>query len=478
MRYEPSLEELAGAERSRAIPIAREILADLDTPVSAYLKVRGTGPSFLLESVEGGERLGRYSFIGQPRRVLRVKDGQQWFEGEAPCACSDPLRAVQEVVEAYAPDSYAHGRFDGGAVGYLSYEAATYFEALPRAARDPLDLPDAAFLDVDTVLIFDHVEHTIRVVSHVWPDAPLEQAYQAATRRIERLVEALSAPTPHAPLPPASTQAYASNMTQADYEHMVSAGKEHIMAGDILQVVLSQRLQIPIEGDPFGLYRRLRSVSPSPYMYYLDLGDHQIVGTSPELLVQVEGGVVSTLPVAGTRRRGATREEDLALEKELLADEKERAEHVMLVDLGRNDIGRVSQPGTVQVTEYMRIDRFSHVMHITSEVKGRLRPEQSAFDALRATFPAGTVSGAPKIRAMQIIAALEEDQRGPYAGSVGFVTARGDMEMAITIRTGVVKDGTLYVQAGAGIVADSAPAREYVETLQKARGLLQAAGGE
>lgn len=478
--YTPSIDLLRGRRLDRAVPIAREILADLDTPVSAYLKIRGGGPSFLLESVEGGERLGRYSFIGtDPRRVLRVKDGLMRVNDGDARTCDDPLAAVEEMVGTYDPEAFEHGRFDGGAIGYLSYEAARYFErVLPRAPRDSLDLPDAAFMDVDTVLIFDHVQHRIRVVSHVWPDTPLEEAYACAVERIEQVVARLSDPLPVQRMAGTASAGYTSNMTREAFEAMVAAGKGHIEAGDILQVVLSQRLQMPIAGDPFGLYRRLRSVSPSPYMYYLDFGDHQIVGTSPELLVQVENGQVSTLPVAGTRRRGSTAEEDAALAEDLLADEKERAEHVMLVDLGRNDLGRVSAPGSVRVTEYMRIDRFSHVMHITSEVQGQLAAGQTAFDALRAAFPAGTVSGAPKIRAMQIIADLEGERRGPYAGAVGFVTARGDMEMAITIRTGVVKDGVLYVQAGAGIVADSEPEREYVETLQKARGLLQAAGGE
>jgi anthranilate synthase component 1 len=474
----PTLRELkAGVPGERSVPVYRDILLDLDTPVSAYLKLRGQTPSFLLESAEGGERIGRYSFIGvDPRRVLRVKDGRQWFEGEEPVACDDPLDAVRAMVEAYGSTRLGLAPFEGGALGYLSYEAARYFERLPAADQDPLGLPDAAFLDVDTVLVFDHVARRARVISHAWLNEPVEVAYARAVERIERLVWRLEAPTQPAQLPPVHPVRPDSSVGRARYQEMVASGKEHIEAGDILQVVLSQRLSLPLPGDPFHLYRRLRAVSPAPYMYYLDFGDHQIVGASPELLVQVKEGMVSTRPIAGTRPRGRTPEEDDALAIHLLADEKERAEHLMLVDLARNDVGRVSRPGTVTVRNFMQVERFSHVMHLVSDVDGCLESDRTVYDALRAAFPAGTVSGAPKIRAMQIIAEQEPDRRGPYAGAVGFFTPAGDMEMCITIRTAVVQRGLMQLQVGAGIVADSVPEREWVETMNKGRALLEAAG--
>jgi anthranilate synthase component I len=478
--YRPTLRELKGDKLDgRSIRVSREILADLDTPVSAYLKLRGNGPSFLLESAEGGERIGRYSFIGsRPRRVLRVKDGRQSIDGGEDSACANPLEAVRGLVENYGSVQKSTLPFEGGALGYLSYEAARSFERLPAAAEDPLGLPDAAFLDVDAVLIFDHIARRARIVSTTWLDGSLDHAYGRSVDRIEEIISDLDSSVPEAPPPPVITQPLQSNVTRQRFEEMVCRGKEYIRAGDILQVVLSQRLCVPLEGNAFGLYRRLRTVSPSPYMYYLDFGDHQIVGASPELLVQIKDGVVSARPIAGTRRRGPTPERDQELAEELLADEKERAEHLMLVDLARNDVGRVSQRGTVDVGNFMSVERFSHVMHLVSDVTGRLAPGHSPYDALQAAFPAGTVSGAPKIRAMEIIAELENDRRGPYAGAVGFVNTEGDMEMAITIRTGIVQNGRLDIQVGAGIVADSEPDREFVETINKARALLEAAGVE
>jgi anthranilate synthase component I len=477
--YYPSLEACRRLGITEyPIALSREVFADLDTPVSAYLKVREAGPSFLLESVEGGQSLGRYSFIGsRPRRVLRVVDGEQRFDDGPSVPCFDPLRAIREMVDAYGPAPSSEARFEGGAVGYLSYESARSFERLPLAAADPLGLPDAVFLDVDTVLIFDHVKRKIRIVSHAWPSSSIERSYDCAVARIDEIADRLERPVDAPPLPAPVVLSPTSNVEPAEFESMVQAGKEHIRKGDILQIVLSQRLSMPLEGDPFGLYRRLRTVSPSPYMYYLDLGDHQLVGASPELLIQVENGVVSSRPIAGTRRRGRNRDEDLALARDLVEDEKERAEHLMLVDLARNDVGRVSAPGSVEVSNFMEVEQFSHVMHMVSDVTGRLAVGCTPYDALRAAFPAGTVSGAPKIRAMQIIAELERDRRGPYAGAAGFISKGGNMETAITIRTGVVKDGVLHVQAGAGIVADSIPEREYVESMNKARAMLEAAGG-
>jgi len=477
--YSPSLEIARSTlEQGRPVAVSREVLADLDTPVSAYLKVRDSGPSFLLESVEGGQHIGRYSFIGtRPRRVLRIKDGRQWYDSEESTPCHDPLAAIRSLVEPYGTDPPRHARFDGGAVGYLSYEATRYFERLPVAASDPLDLPDAVFLDIDTLLIFDHVRHSVRIVSHAWPEAPHDDAYREAIERIEQLATRLAGPLPPIPPPALASVAPVSNLSQAEFEGKVAQAQEHIRAGDILQIVLSQRLSMPLAGDPFGFYRRLRALSPSPYLYYLDFVDHQLAGASPELLIQVEGGAVTSRPIAGTRRRGVTSQEDATLAADLLADEKERAEHLMLVDLARNDVGRVCRPGSVQVPTFMKVEQFSHVMHLVSDVTGDLKPSCTAYDALGAAFPAGTVSGAPKIRAMEIIAALEPDRRGPYAGTVGFIGKGGAVETAITIRTGVVKRGTLYVQAGAGIVADSVPEQEHVECMNKARALLLAAGG-
>ncbi|HEY8685834.1 MAG TPA: anthranilate synthase component I [Chloroflexota bacterium] len=477
--YTPTLEECRRIGVTEyPVAVSREVFADLDTPVSAYLKVREAGPSFLLESVEGGQSLGRYSFIGsRPRRVLRVAEGMQRFDNDPPQPCADPLQAIRTMVDAYGPAPTPDARFEGGAVGYLSYEAARWFERIPLAAEDPLSLPDAVFLDIDTVLIFDHVRRKIRIVSHAWPSDSIERSYACAVDRIDEIAQRLEQPVDAPPLPAPVLLKPGSNLKPSEFEDMVTAGKKHIRAGNILQVVLSQRLSMPLEGDPFGLYRRLRTVSPSPYMYYLDLGDHQLVGASPELLIQVEGGVVSSRPIAGTRRRGRNREEDATLAEDLVADEKERAEHLMLVDLARNDVGRVSAAGSVEVSNFMGVEQFSHVMHMVSDVTGRLAPGRSPYDALRAAFPAGTVSGAPKIRAMQIISELERDQRGSYAGAAGFISKGGNMETAITIRTGLIKNGVLHVQAGAGIVADSVPEREYVESMNKARAMLEAAGG-
>jgi len=361
-------------------------------------------------------------------------------------------------------------------VGYLSYEVAGCFERLPSPDLDPLGLPEFVLMLADTLLVFDHLTHKIKIVSHVHLNDDVDTAYHQATRKIDRLVERLKQPIPSEASPAILTQKspVSSNLSQAEFESRVSQAKDYIYAGDIIQVVLSQRLAKPTSASPFAIYRTLRSLNPSPYMYYLHLGDFHIIGASPELLVRVEDGIVSNHPIAGTRPRGKDSAQDLALEKELRNDEKERAEHIMLVDLGRNDIGRVSEPGTVKVTQLMDVERYSHVMHLVSHVQGRLRPGLSQFDALRAGFPAGTVSGAPKIRAMEIIAELEPDKRGPYAGAVGYFDFSGNLDTAIAIRTIVITNGIAYIQAGAGIVADSIPEREYQESLSKAQALLTA----
>ncbi len=468
--YYPTLDEVREmSERVNLVPIYREIAADLDTPVSAFLKIARGSYSFLLESVEGGERLARYSFIGtQPYTVLRSEQGE-----------GDPLVAIERELNKYRLGRVAGlPPFHGGAVGYLSYETVRYFEELPSPDVDPLGLPESVFMFADTILVFDHLKHRIKVVSHARLDGlNADKAYKGAVERIDSLVKRLGQPlkqerkdskAAHQPSP------VTSNMSREQFEGMVARAKEDIAAGEIIQAVLSQRLSRRTSADPFDIYRALRSINPSPYMYYLHLDDCHIIGASPELLVRVEDGIVATHPIAGTRPRGRTPDEDTALASELKADEKERAEHVMLVDLGRNDIGRIAEPGSVEVTQFMDVENYSHVMHLVSHVQGRLRPELRPFEALRACFPAGTVSGAPKIRAMEIIAGLEPDRRGPYAGAVGYFSFSGNLDTAITIRTIVMTDGVASVQAGAGIVADSVPSREYEESMNKARALLTA----
>ncbi len=466
--YYPSLNEVRELhKKGNLVPVYRELMADLETPVSAYLKVASGDYSFLLESVEGGERLARYSFIGtEPSLVLRTG-------ADNPV---DPLIMIEKTFKQFQPVAIAGlPRFHGGRVGYLSYEVARYFERLPSPERDSLGLPESLLMMADTLLVFDHLTHKIKVVSHAFLNGDVNAAYQAAVDKIDGLVERLRKPIA-AEAPPAASTEYPvlSNLSQAEFEAIVLRTKEHIFAGDIIQAVLSQRLSKRTEAGPLAIYRALRSVNPSPYMYYLHLGDFHIVGASPELLVRVEDGVISNHPIAGTRRRDRDAARDEALAEELKNDEKERAEHLMLVDLGRNDIGRISEPGTVQVTQFMDIERYSHVMHLVSHVQGKLRAGFSQFDALRACFPAGTVSGAPKIRAMEIIADLEPDKRGPYAGAVGYFDFSGNMDTAIGIRTIVIKDGVAYVQAGGGIVADSVAENEYQESLNKAQALLTA----
>lgn len=510
-RYRPSLEEVSAlAQHATVIPIYRELDADLETPVSAFLKVAHGPYAFLLESVEGGERLARYSFIGtDPFLVVELDDGVARLRStgvretlaasalasfggadyyghpaqEQRVTFEDPLRFLANLLGRYRtvhlPDM---PRFLGGAVGYLGYETIRYFEPrVPAAPQDTLGLPEAVFLFVDSMLVFDHLERTIAVVSHVHVEdgVPLERAYAEAVERIERLVDRLRRP-PVVPVgsgpvdPETVEQRLRPHLDRATYVAMVERAKEYIAAGDIIQVVLSQRQEVETGAHPFTIYRALRRINPSPYMYYLRFGDDALIGASPEMLVRVDGRVLSTHPIAGTRRRGRTPEEDVALAEELAADEKERAEHIMLVDLARNDIGRVAAPGTVHVPRLMAIERFSHVMHLVSEVTGVLRDDLSALDALRSCFPAGTVSGAPKIRAMEIIAELEPEQRGPYAGAVGYVDFSGNLDTAITLRTIVMRGQRAYLQAGAGIVADSVPEREHQECHHKMRALVRA----
>lgn len=474
--YYPSREEVDYfAKEGNLIPIYREINADLETPVSAYLKIARDPYSFLLESVEGGERLARYSFIGtDPFHVVKTGPGQ--IDREV-----DVLRLVQDTLDRYS-QVHIQGlpRFHGGAVGYLSYDAVRYFERVPTPTKDPLGVPEAMFLFVDTLLVFDHVRHKIKVVSHIHLDeGGVEEAYQMAVGRIESLVDRLNQPLVLEPRDTreaknVSGQGVSSNRTKEEYEAIVERIKEYIYAGDIIQAVLSQRLARPTQAPPINIYRSLRTINPSPYMYLLSLDGFHIVGASPELLVRVEDDVIYNFPLAGTRPRGASVTEDEALAEELKADEKEIAEHIMLVDLGRNDVGRIAVPGSVEVTDLMRVVRYSHVMHLESEVHGKLGADHTVYDALRACLPAGTLSGAPKIRAMEILAEMEAERRGPYGGAVGYFGFGGTMDTAITIRTMVLKDGVAYIQAGGGIVADSIPEKEYQETLQKAQAVLRA----
>ena len=471
--YYPSLAEVKNmGHLGNLVPIYREINADLETPVSAYLKVARPPYSFLLESVEGGEHLARYSFIGtEPDHLIETGPGRK--DGEV-----DPLGILEDILSEYKVVKSGYlPRFMGGAVGYLSYEVVRYFEDIPHQNSDVIDVPESVFMMTKTFLVFDHVRHVIQVVSHVKLDGVIEDEYTKAVARIDEIIDRLNSPLDPSEIPAKSgfeSSGRASNMTPEYHQSMVEDSQKYVMDGDVIQVVVSQRFSRPSSAHPFHIYRSLRAINPSPYMYYLNMNDFQIVGASPEMLVQVEDGTVSTHPIAGTRPRSDNPAEDIRLEKELQSDEKERAEHLMLLDLGRNDIGRVSEPGTVQATEIMEIERYSHVMHLVSHVEGKLKSEYSNYDALRACFPAGTVSGAPKIRAMEIISELEEDARGPYAGAVGYFDFAGNMDTAITIRTLVFKDGVAHFQAGGGIVYDSVPETEFFETVHKAGALMRA----
>ncbi len=453
-------ESRALAAEHSLIPLYREVLADMLTPVRAYtLLCPPDAPGFLLESVEGGERLARYSFIGFQPKPIELGAG-------------DPLPALRSVAaEATAP-LRGIPRFHGGAVGYLGYETARHFERLPAAAGAAPPMPESAFVRAEDLVVFDHVTRRLKLLTIHRPE---REDYDDAVARIDEMERRLSADPPPPSPEGVDGGSWEPNMTPGQFHAMVDAAREHILAGDAFQVVVSQRFRKRLAASPFDVYRCLRAINPSPYMFFLALGANRyVVGTSPEKLVQVEGTHVETRPLAGTRRRGTDAAEDARLEKELLNDLKERAEHVMLVDLGRNDVGRVAKPGTVTVDRLMEVERYSHVMHISSTVGGELREGCTSLDALRAAFPAGTVSGAPKIRAMEIIADLEPDQRGVYAGSLGYVSFGGNLDMAITLRTIVVADGMAYVQAGAGVVADSRPEREFDETLEKAGAMFQA----
>ena len=467
------------------VPVYRRLVSDSLTPVSAFHKIDEGRCACLFESVIGGERVGRYSFLASDPYLLleahqnqvTIYTGDQVEEFES----TDPLAELEQRVHATRAATLPDlPPFTSGAVGYAGYDVVRYTEHLPDAPTDDRRLPDLSFAFYDHMVVFDHITKAIVVVAmaHV-NDTDVQDAYQEACQRVDRLVQRLAAEGPPLELADINLSGQteikpASNFDQPQFEDAVRRCVEYIRAGDIFQVVISQRLQVPIHTHPFEIYRTLRVVNPSPFMFYVRAPSVTLVGSSPEVMVRVVDQTVTVRPLAGTRRRGATPEEDLQLAEELLADPKERAEHVMLVDLGRNDVGRVAQYGTVELSDVMTIERYSHVMHITSNVTGRLAAGTTAFDALRSCLPAGTVSGAPKVRAMQIIDELEPHRRGPYAGAVGYVDFGGNMDTCIALRTIVVQDGQAYVQAGAGIVADSVPANEYHETLNKARGLLKA----
>jgi anthranilate synthase component 1 len=472
----PSLEEArALAAEHSLVPLRHTFIADTETPVSAYLKLRGSGPSFLLESAEGGQRVGRWSFLGvHPRSLIRVDHGVLTVDGERR-EFDDPYAAVSAELSRYRAAPLADlPPFAGGAVGLFGYDLVRWAEPTVGKRENDLGLPDLALMVSDVLLAFDHLRRELTILANVFTGDDFERAYNDAVAAIADVRERLTAPVPVTRREPCDPPGWASNVGREGYAHGVEVAKDYIRAGDIYQVVPSQRWSADAPVEAFSIYRGLRAVNPSPYMYFLDFEDFQIAGASPEVLVTVAGRKVLQRPIAGTRPRGATLEEDQRLAESLLADEKERAEHVMLVDLARNDLGRVSEYGTVRVDELMAIETYSHVMHIVSEVSGTLRGGVDAMDALRASLPAGTLSGAPKIRAMQIIDELEPDARGPYGGAVGYLSYTGDLDTCIYIRSALVKDGRVHMQAGAGVVADSDPQYEVDETEAKAAAVWRA----
>lgn len=486
--FYPDYKEFAKkAKEGNLVPVYREILADLDTPLSAFLKLKSRR-CFLLESVEGGEKWARYSFIGSDPSVIIEGRGKNIVirEGSIKKKVSfekDPLEVISDQINKYKPVSMPGlPRFFGGFVGYIGYDTVRYFENLPDYKHEGLNLPDIFLMLTDTLVVFDNLTHKIQVISNAHVKSSPEKAYKKARLQIDKIVKKLRSKTV---MPRKSRKSsedksrlkkdnFKSNFTKKGFIKAVEKTKKYVKAGDVIQTVISQNFHKETDVQPINAYRALRVVNPSPYMYYLETGTSTIVGSSPEVLVRVEGNTLELRPIAGTRRRGKTLEEDIFFEEELKADPKEMAEHIMLVDLGRNDLGRVAKTGTVKVTDLMTIERYSHVMHLVSNVQARLKKNRNVFDVLRASFPAGTVSGAPKIRAMEIIEELEPTRRGPYAGSVGYFDFSGNMDMCITIRTIIFKNKKAYIQAGAGIVADSDPELEYKETLNKARGMFRA----
>ncbi|MDP2913240.1 MAG: anthranilate synthase component I [Candidatus Omnitrophota bacterium] len=484
--FHPSKEEFINlAGKGNLIPVYREILADFETPLSAYAKIDTGDYSFLLESVEGGERIARYSFLGSSPSMVFSSKGRKIAIREGNITRSydalDPLEELKKLLGRYNfVKVKGLPRFCGGFVGFLGYDMVRFIEAIPDKNYDDLKIPDSILMLTDTILIFDHVDHTIKVVSNVHCEKDPAKAYHGACKKIDGIIRHLKAPCLARERPPVAVRRklkelrLKSNFTKAGFEDIVKRAKDYIKKGDIIQVVLSRRIHATVESHPFQIYRALRSVNPSPYMYYLKLGSFSLVGSSPEIMVRCEDGVVELRPIAGTRGRGASEEEDKALMKDLLGDPKERSEHIMLVDLGRNDIGRVCDYMTVKVTDFMAIEKYSHVMHIVTGVFGHLKQSKDSFDVIRAAFPAGTVTGAPKVRAMEIIDELENVRRKTYAGCAGYFSFSGNLDACITIRTILIKDKIAYIQAGAGIVADSEPEKEYQETINKAKALVKA----
>lgn len=474
--------------KANVIPVYKEINADLDTPVSAFLKMGNSEYAFLLESVEGQEKIARYSFIGnKPALIIKTKGKKIEItrtkdkKSKSFLTKLTPLNEIKNIMKGFkALHVKGLPRFYGGLVGYIGYDMVRFFEEIPDQNIDDLKAPDSVFMLTDTILIFDHVNHTIKIVNNViLPEKKLSFAqkkklYSQALKVIETINIQLRKPMSEKAEKIAQAVKVSSNMNQGQFCDMVIRGKKYIKSGDIIQVVLSQRFKVKTHRNPLNIYRALRSLNPSPYMFFLKIKSMSLIGASPEMLVRCEDGVVQTRPIAGTRPRGKNDIQDKKLEKELLHDIKEKAEHIMLVDLGRNDLGRVCRSGKVKISEFMKVERYSHVMHLVSEVKGVLDKRYDAWDVLRACFPAGTVSGSPKIRAMEIIDELENVKRGPYAGCVGYFSFSHNMDTCITIRTIVVKDNIAYIQAGAGIVADSIPQREYTESVNKAKALLEA----
>jgi anthranilate synthase component I len=480
--YYPSFDVFkAKASQGNLIPVYREIMADLETPVAAFLKLDRGDYSFLLESVEGGEKWGRYCFLGgEPSIVFQSKGSRVEITRNGHSEVQDgvnPLDVLKHLMQAYRPvEVEGLPRFFGGAVGYLTYDMVRFFERLPDQTVDDLDVPDSMFMITDTIVIFDHMLQKIKVVSNALVDGPAEKAYQEALEKIDQLIARLRQPVPPRPQQPPSLEqlTMTSNFSKEAYEAVVERAKAYIRAGDVIQVVPSQRFRAPIAVEPFDIYRALRTVNPSPYMFYLKFGGLRLVGSSPEVNVRLEGSLIELRPLAGTRGRGHDGAADRQIAAELMQDPKERAEHIMLVDLGRNDVGRVAKIGSVKVTELLQVEKYSHVMHLVSHVVGELTEGKDCYDVMRATFPQGTVSGAPKIRAMEIIEELEPTKRGPYAGAVGYFSYSGNMDTCIALRTMTVKGNTAYLQAGGGVVADSVPELEYEETLNKARALMRA----
>lgn len=473
-------EFLSLSKKYNLIPVCREINTDLDTPISVYKKVVKKGPAYLLESVEGGENLARYSFIGFDPFIIFTSRGENslvFAGGRQKKVSGSPLENLGSLISGYnVYPKPGLPRFSGGAVGYIGYNTVRFIERIEISRNDDLGLPDCNFIFAGTVLIYDHVRRTLTIVINSLPGDKPEKAYGKAEQQIENIIKALKHnihTKVDSPGPVLDDSQLEANITRTEFIKKVLQAKEYIQSTDILQVVLSQQLRVPFRGEPFNVYRRLRTINPSPYHFYLDFDGIKVIGSSPEMLVRVEDNLVETHPIAGTRPRGANPAYDDVLALDLLKDTKERAEHLMLVDLGRNDLGKVCEEGSVRLARFMDIERFSHVMHLVSVIRGRLAPGKNCFEAFKACFPAGTVTGAPKVRAMEIISELEPNGRGIYAGAIGYFGFLGNLDMAIAIRTVVIHEGNAYIQAGAGIVAASDPEREYEETLNKAQALLK-----